>query len=145
MDAQDMMTQVAEKERELAQLTARIDAMDEQIVLGGKLRAELRDALGCDDAGVPLPMAPLVAALLGAIAANAAMFFSLVVWLTRFHETIWNSLLVVSLLIGVASIPPSKRAGAGGLARLGLRRFAIVAVVIALLGVVAAVVSPRGH
>jgi hypothetical protein len=79
-------------------------------------------------------MVPLSAALVGAIAANGALFFSYVIYLTRFHETVWNALLVLSMVLGVGSLPLSSRAGAGGRARRGLRRFAIVGLLIACAG-----------
>lgn len=143
MDAQTMTAAIAEKERELGEIEARIAARQEQVVLGKKLSAELRDALGCDDAGLPLPLAPLVAYRRrrrerGDVLLDGRMAHAL-------PRDEWNMLLVVSLALGVVSIPLSKRAGAGGMARLGLRRFAIVGVALALLGVLAAVVAPRGH
>lgn len=129
---------MAEKEHELQATAVRVALLRARLASATSQRTDLADLLGEGDDGLPLAMVPLTAALVGAIAANGALFFSYVIYLTRFHETVWNALVVLSMVLGVGSLPFSSRAGAGGRARRALRRFAFVGLLIALVGLLVA-------
>ena len=122
------------KEVELEAAGARVARLRARLASATAQRAELGELLGEGEDGLPLAMAPLSAALVGAVAANAALFFAYVIILTRFHEAIWNALLALSMLLGLASLPISARQGAGGAARRGLRRFALAGLGLAFVG-----------
>ena len=126
---------MAEMERERAETAARIVALQARLASASSHRRGLADLLGEGEDCLPLPMVPLNAALVGAVAANAAVFFGFIIYLTRFHETIWNALLVLVVVLGAGSLPFSRQQGAGGRARVGLRRFAIAGLVLALVEV----------
>jgi hypothetical protein len=139
MSAEDLTSAIAAKERELQQARLRLEALGPRLADSERRCTELRQVLGEGDDGFPLPMLPLVAALVGAVAANGAVFFAFVEILTKFHELVWNASLALALLLGFGSIPLAKRPGAGGPARLGLRRLTIVGVGVAMVGVAAAI------
>jgi hypothetical protein len=138
MSTSDPAAAMAAKEAELGATAARIGVLTERLANGASRRRELADMLGEGEDGRPLAMLPLTAALVGAVGANGAMFFGYVIYLTRFHVVGWNALLVVALLLAGGSLPLSSRAGAGGRARLGLRRFAVAGLVVALIETAAA-------
>jgi hypothetical protein len=144
MNAADAATAMAAKELELHATAARIVALRTRLAEATNERKDLADLLGEGEDGLPLAMLPLTSALVGAVAANGAMFFGYVIILTRFHEAVWNGLLALSMILGVASLPLSSRAGAGGRARLGLRRFTWVGLVMAIACVVVALARRRG-
>jgi hypothetical protein len=131
-------TATAAKELELEATTARIATERARLADLASRRKDLAELLGEGEDGAPLALPPLTAALIGAIGANGAMFFGYVIYLTRFHETAWNGLLFLSFVLGFGSLPFSARAGAGGRARLGLRRFAIAGIVVASVEVLLA-------
>jgi hypothetical protein len=143
MSTQDLASKVAVKETEAEAARRRLVALEERLDEAERHSAAMRDLLGEKPDGRPLAMLPLYAALVGAVTANAALFFSFVVYLTRFHEAIWNLLLVISLVVGVGTVPLASMQGAGGRSRMGLRRFTIVSMVIAIAGVIVAVMTPR--
>ena len=133
MTSADPAAAMAAKELELEAVTARIASHRARLADVASRRKDLSELLGEGEDGVPLALPPLTAALIGAVGANGAMFFGYVIYLTRFHETAWNGLLFLSFVLGVGSLPFSARTGAGGRARLGLRRFAIAGIVIAFV------------
>ena len=81
---------------------------------------------------MPLPLGPLYAALVGAVSANAALFFAYVEWMTHFDEPIWNLCMFASVVIGGVSLPFSSKIGAGGKARIGLRFVTMAGLAVAL-------------
>ena len=145
MSAVDPAVAMNAKERELQDASARIVLLNARLAAAAARRKDVADLLGEGDDGLPLPMLPLTAALVGAIAANAAMFFGYVIVLTRFHETIWNVLLTLAMVLGLASLPLSSRPGAGGRARLGLRAFAAVGLALAMVEIVVAMWRAMPH
>lgn len=110
-------------------------------------RARLEELAGRDHEGKALPLGPLVAALVGVIFANGALFAAFIVWLTRWNELPWPVFYVLASFISIASFPRSRaaRSGAGGLARRGLRRVAIAFLIISALMSLAGLVGPELH
>lgn len=139
MNAALLTVAIAEKEREAEAARERLAVLDARLEASARRTEALREVLGEGATGQPLAELPLHAALIGAVAGNAAMFFSFVEYLTKFREVHWNFWMVVSLLLGAIAYVVARRPGAGGLARVGLRRFTLVCLVIACAGLVVAV------
>lgn len=138
MSGEDLSALIGAQEKAALDARARVAVLETRLTAAIARRADLVDLLGEGSDGLPLAMPPLYAALIGAVAANGALFFAFVLYLTRLHEAVWNACFVLAMVIGVGTLPLSARSGAGGRSRLGLRRFAIAGLVLALAGVVAA-------
>lgn len=88
--------------------------------------------------GQPLPFVPLTAALISVICANAAAFSGWIVILGRWGDLIWDVGLVGGATLSLMARPFSKPFGAGGRARIGLRRVTIAFLLVALVEAVIA-------
>jgi hypothetical protein len=72
------------------------------------------------------------------VAANAAAFGVYVVVLTAMREPIWLTGTLGALVTAIAMFPLSRRPGAGGLARVGLRRLSAFFVAATFVGLIVA-------
>ena len=140
---EDVSAAIAAQERAAEAARARVGVLEKRLSASVARRADLADLLGEGSDGLPLPTGPVYAALFGAVAANGALFFGFVLYLTRLHEIIWNACFVLAMIIGVGALPFSGRPGGGGRARLGLRRFAIAGLVLAAVGVATTILAAR--
>jgi hypothetical protein len=138
---------VAELESKRDALLKGIANLKATLVQAEARRARLAELAGRDAEGKTLPLGPLVAALVGVVLANACVFAGFIVWLTRWNEMAWPVFYFLASFISIATFPRSKasRSGAGGLARRGLRRVAMVFLVIGALMALAGLVGPELH
>ena len=138
MSEVDRAVAMVVKERELKETTTRIARLEARLASATSVRLGLGNLLGEGEDGQPLAMLPLTAALVGSVAANAAVFCGYILYLTRLREAIWNALMVLAVVLVIGSLPLSSRQGAGGSARRGLRRFTILGLLLGLVGCVLA-------
>jgi hypothetical protein len=114
-------------------------ALEQHLAQVNARRVALEDLWGASAAGIPLPVRPLVLAIVAVIAGNAAAFSGYVVALTKWREPFWAGLYATLLAITVACLVFSGGFGAGGRARSVLRATTVAFLGFALIeGVVAA-------
>jgi hypothetical protein len=116
---------LAERERELAIQQRQLDVLESNIEGAKRNRQALEDLWGAAD-GKPLPGRPLYAAITAVIASNLALFFGYVVYLTRGGEIPWDFMCAIAVIVTIVALPSTGLPGAGGRARVGLRRVAFV-------------------
>jgi hypothetical protein len=134
----ELAAALAARERELAAAQAEVDSLAARLVTLQRRCTATQEVLGADDDGAPLPLFPLAAALVGLVAADGAAFGVYVVVLTAMGEPIWLSGTLVALVTAIVMLPLSRRPGAGGLARVGLRRLSAFLVAATFVGLVVA-------
>lgn len=135
-------TPVAEKlakaEAERDERILRIASLEKQLAIAESDRRKLEDLWGASAAGMPLALPPLVAALVGVLLANLSLFASFILILARWREAFWDGLYLATTFGALATLRRSSRDGAGGQARVGLRRatiaFLVVGVALAIAG-----------
>jgi hypothetical protein len=127
--------QVEALERSLLEARGRIEALRGRVAVAEQRSAAALDLIGEGEQGVPLSTSPLLAALAGVVAANAAAFGAFVTWISAMKE--WGVGTGAALLLSALTLRASGRPGAGGLARLGLRRLTVAFDVVSALVLVA--------
>jgi hypothetical protein len=128
---------LAEREHELATQQRQLDLLTSNIEGAKRNRQALEDLWGAAD-GKPLPGRPLYAAITAVIASNLALFFGYVVYLSRGGEVPWDVLCVIAVIVTIVALPSTGLPGAGGRARVGLRRVAFVFLFLTIFEVVIA-------
>jgi len=106
----------------------RIAGLEADLDATRKSRERAVDELGLDDDGMPLLLGPLIWGLIGAVCALSAAFFAYLTVLMAGDSDMSISWIVTAILlaIGVASLGPSRKPGAGGSARRTLRFVTLV-------------------
>lgn len=123
------------RERELAAKHETLAALERSLESARDRRAELVDLLGEGVDFVPLPLAPLVGAIVGNLLAATALWFSYVslIFLER-----WTFAVTIAALAMTASFEIlAARPGAGGSARALLRRATRLVALVAVLALAA--------
>jgi len=141
--SRDLAAEVAALERELAERRAVIAAMRAKVDVARERQATMEDLWGAHDAGVTLPIGPLLAALVGIVCANAAAFCGYVVFLSRWSSGFFSLGCLAAAVVSELMLAFSARFGAGGRARVGIRRMTMALLAATALELLAASVFPR--
>jgi len=133
---------LAKAEAERDERVLRIASLEEQLALAESDRRKLEDLWGASAAGMPLALPPLVAALVGVLLANLSLFASFILVLAHWRESFWDGLYLATTFGSLATLRQSSRDGAGGQARVGLRRATIALLVIGVVFAIAGAALP---
>lgn len=139
----ELDARIARREREAAAVRRRIRELEAELAAAKLRQGALEDLWGFAASGEKLPLRPLVTAIVGAVAANASAFCGFVVLLTGWSQLEWTGAFLLSALVAATTFLRSNGHGAGGRARVGLRRMTIGLLVLGMaFGVAAGVVHP---
>ena len=147
---EDLEVRAEQLEREHAHVRKATDYLRGQLADTQKQSADLRDLLGASEDGAPLGSGPLFFALVGVVGACLADFAGYVVFLIAQKDALskehtWLLAAVLGLTMSLATLPLSKRAGAGGKARVLLRRTTIALCLFGTLELIAAFILSNMH